>query len=1707
MNATNTFQNGLVTDSHPLAVSNDALTNCLNGTLITYNGNELILQNDVGNSKIIYKDDNNVEQEVQLSKGFIPIGMKSFGNIIYIFSHNPTTLEGEIGTFPSPDYENYQTIDDTTQSYGIHKLQYVYKPLHNLVKETKDSNGQITRSLNDLRTTKFNFDLEHHIEIDFQPSYDESINIIFNDGKNIPRLVNNGFSPYGNNEVKIVKRIQNLLETNVYEEENFEYNTSLVRVCNSIVKIEFIEELDQGNLPIGNYTFYFKVADSDNNESDFIGQSGLVVCHKGKLNSIRSIDGGVAGEDSNKTVRFKLSKIPRQFTRLYVYYSRNTCTQNGTLTNEYKKIDKYFDLSEVDPETGLREATINITGNDTTTDIGLVELNQLSLNPRSAKTQAISDNILFLGNTKENKSLYNRLRLFSENYVTVEPAESETIDDLLFDVGTDYKNYHSDIAEDKLYGYYNIHNIYNRVGYWPEEYYRFGIVYILSDYKTTPVFNIKGIFDNKTNKYGIIQFKKHYFKQHNIPGIRQDNNTIHVLQFPKFHINGDLPEDVIGCIFVRQKRIKNIIGQALQIGTDSKFTNIPVLWAGNERKWVAQSFVRNSTDISLKPLPFSDSPSDIVTSMNNNTNTGGRASSGVPFSNSHDEIPGLNYHGTSKELNYFRHDYRPDGMIIPENSYEDEQTHEIVIIWQQFFAHYMSFFDGPEDIKLGNSWITNLPPLTGKSLGSILRIFDKNTRSKINEVPEEYKIQKDAAIMPEFELKQDYYSSIFSGGKFTVDQVIRFDKLYCPSLVSGRADSQKINLSYISPINPTTIQNNEVTEANIIAVREQTVVKTADKVFKSVAGNPHEVTQYVIPFTDRIIVNQEVPNVESGTDKDWYEGYGVDKEERKGLGRTIYMFGTRGIFSPYLGFVTNKSEDFTSYTLTNIKVEDVNADNLEIRKQDYSEFYPISDRIDFSETNSRTFKCFRGDCYIGNFTHRMLRNFIDPEFPIQDEFAEIYSWSLGNRLGGYDKSDPKNKGDGWDVNDWDDDKEGDENHIWVLAKDTYTMSSKAKQHLNRADVNAVPLGQWITFKYYSSINPCMRSSDGSNISERTTFGQPRTFYPLYNINLDNNVNKLSDSYVYNEGYEQSLGSQIYELLPEVPALKENFSNRVIYSDISIDSLTANNLRTFKTGSNVDYTRQYGEITKLIPYSSQFLCIVFEHGVGLVQVNEKAIAASLQSKTVYIDTDKVLGDLNTQPYGSEEFGSQWPESVISTPTGIYGVDTDAKKIWRLGTQFECISDLKVNKFLRDNLITNQISNQENVLIFNVKTHYNSFKQDILFTFYRYLEDGTLIAWNLCYNEVTKKMTTFYSWVPLASANINNTFYSIEFNTDIAYKYLRGKSIEDTVLNLWQHNKHSNWCNWYGKQHPFEFEYVVNANPNFQKIYNNLEIISNKTAPESFHFEIVGESYDFSKDKKNMYHRQEATKAFYDWCMSRVLNDKSVKLQYDTDAVENTYLTKNLQQNQKSIIFPLTVKRLDHNNVIYDIYKQLTSNSYDYEDLSGSEIVYDPTTNDYLINTHIKAHPKGDFIWQTVCRVDDEDVNTIANYYVRRGIEIRIDGEYLQKKVKYDPRLCNCKYVEDSWKIQIPSINYFEKNEDWNKTDGKPPINIVMDPLPDELINQQELPLNSNYPIDTEQWVSHKQTKLRDKYIKIKIRYSGDDLAIISGIINTFKETYN
>lgn len=97
--AINQFNNGLLMDLHPLTTPNNVLTDCLNGTLITYNGNEFVLQNDMGNYKL---------SMAKLNPEYVPVGLKEYGDIIYIVSVNPIKKLVEIGSFPSQ-----QTIFDS----------------------------------------------------------------------------------------------------------------------------------------------------------------------------------------------------------------------------------------------------------------------------------------------------------------------------------------------------------------------------------------------------------------------------------------------------------------------------------------------------------------------------------------------------------------------------------------------------------------------------------------------------------------------------------------------------------------------------------------------------------------------------------------------------------------------------------------------------------------------------------------------------------------------------------------------------------------------------------------------------------------------------------------------------------------------------------------------------------------------------------------------------------------------------------------------------------------------------------------------------------------------------------------------------------------------------------------------------------------------------------------------------------------------------------------------------------------------------------------------------------------------------------------------------------------------------------------------------------------------------------------------------------
>lgn len=89
----NQFTEGLIKDLNPINTPNTALTDALNATLITYDGNEYSLQNDRGNYPL---------ENCKLKPNYIPVGLKEYGDILYIVSYNPLNNHVEIGTYPSP---------------------------------------------------------------------------------------------------------------------------------------------------------------------------------------------------------------------------------------------------------------------------------------------------------------------------------------------------------------------------------------------------------------------------------------------------------------------------------------------------------------------------------------------------------------------------------------------------------------------------------------------------------------------------------------------------------------------------------------------------------------------------------------------------------------------------------------------------------------------------------------------------------------------------------------------------------------------------------------------------------------------------------------------------------------------------------------------------------------------------------------------------------------------------------------------------------------------------------------------------------------------------------------------------------------------------------------------------------------------------------------------------------------------------------------------------------------------------------------------------------------------------------------------------------------------------------------------------------------------------------------------------------------------
>ena len=1408
-------------------------------------------------------------------------------------------------------------------------LQHSYSPLKNIV--------EIDNSLVDFNTDELSINLDHPLNIECQPSYDGTVNLIINDDINPPRIINSRFTKIEDNRFKIINRNQ-IDQTNVYKRGEIDLTTRLFRNITKIPKFEFIEQNYFGQLKGGNYTFYVKYADNDYNKTDIVCESGQIPVFKGNLFDIKSVSGTLQDERTNKSIKLLLTNIDETFTKIYLYYIREYSDTNGFRLTESVQLLKPYDI------TGSSQEII-INGFEEIEPISTTELNIQYNYVNNVKTQAQVQNMLFFGNTENTnvdiKNLQNISYFFD---VSLHQKEKS--------IGWINPNTYSSKSDsvDSL-EYYDPKNIYYNLGYWPDEIYRLGVVYIMNDDSLSPVFNLRGCQFNKL----------------------ESKNTSYI----------SIPYKVQDPI--SKKWIVNYIERDSFLSSDSDLSNTFGVFKNPIQ--TEETAIQNYSEQEVRPWFYKIT----IPTFN--------------FENEEcDLLDELKKAGV-KGFFFVRQKRIPTTLCQGLSVGIDEESSLPMLYDKETKNYFTESFLNQENGELKATFLGRRAYST-KRKGTAL-------------------ISVDASVHPTLQ-------SMFDGSSFLLQEMTNEGRL----IRNGRMFS----------LDCDKMGSNSHFSTKCIYINSDIPYKYVDGFgFSSRAGSAETVRSFA------------------------FFGETSDDKYKKEFKQLI-----RGVYAPYIAACSNLKNN----VIYNIKIANYSnqfmMDYFKIRRDDNAPFYAISDRFDLSNYN-RTQNVFRGDCFTNTVTIRLNRNFVDPDYPINDTIIDSETWK-SHYNGFYDT----NKDDIYAELDKDL-KPGEPDGNWAK--------------INRGDLNTVPLGMWLSYKCLSNYNLGLRSEDRSYPDEEALMGNARSFYPLNDASVKS-ANKIAESFILNDGYSSTVGQQTHITAPNVPYIKDQFDNRIMFSNIQVDGDFKNGYRVFQGLSYEDIDRQYGAIVKLIPWGVNLFC-VFEHGLGVVPINEKALMQTTTEQSIHLYGAGVLQKQITLI--TPDYGSIWPESIIRTPIGIYGVDTYAKKIWRYtdSNGFETISDMKIQRFLNDNIKLNESDKYPIIALKNIKSHYNNYKGDIMFTFYNFVEGK---EWNFCYNERMSKWITRYSWTPLYSENINNIFYSLDKKrAEILAHIYDNRTCSygiKTSENEWRLNEKGDLTDIFetkislvGIDLATDFDINIDSiktsyikdgveseiifDPDFIKEYVKIENTGNplikKLSWERFYMETILE-YSELNYKVPLYYKINVTVTpkisgsnavnIIRKTIGIVVDHKYASTEYDDLLCNGFYV-----HGRAGIFNEIDYEDENENNQIKPTYWYNKQEPFEFE---------------FVVNEPVGLHKIFDnlVIISNKAKPNSIEIEVIGDVYDFKKSGLLKDTEFKNTTIKYDPilsqktlitnqdckdiekvgrRLGNIHYKEDAWYLTVEPIKFKNsKNKEWSSA------------------------------------------RIRDKFAKIRIKYSGEDVVLITAI---------
>lgn len=1557
--------------------------------------------------------------------------------------------------------------------YG--NIVYEYNPLRNY-RLSSDTviNGELVEagSIVDLDTDGFNFSLNNPLEIDAQSSYDGSVNLIFNDNRNIPRLVNSRFSVLQNNTYEVVDRIGNN-DTNLYDSEQFDLDTSLYKRVNTIPTITFNSVLPSGNLKVGNYVIYIKYADADGNETDFVGESGIISCFIGGDRDPFSIDGGFRDQLASKSISLTVSDIDSSYDYIKVYYTRSTSDVDSNRVVTAHEIDRKFPVRN-------NSCNVIITGSEETKDIPVSDINiQYSIIDK-AKSQTVCQNMLFLGNSCKPDMMYKDL---SDISLRLLPYLIES-DSERFIGKTSYD--YSDLSDQSYsHEYYNTLNIYNKVGYWNEEIYRFGVVYIMKDGSLSPVYNIRG--KNGIPKFEELQsayLQSDLWKYENNEKVRNyipiDESTFDVsgtsyLENAKgvLRINTDsdsrkvygigmaIPTEVSeylntlvqGLFIVRQKRIPTILAQAYVMPRDLE-AEVPLINYGGS--YIAERFLDNDRKLNESYLPRLYTISDMARV---------NRSAKVAICPEYDVRQSyFNHLFTGTEYVVRKADIQPSMTTLSRDIYNDRHYYV-----DNYYGRREEQFSRAKIIGVGD----NVP---------IAAVEDYNFRGRAGEAEEGFRFRYIESKNKEKEatnLIRGAYSPYLGiiGDQVTIGSIIN---IYIPGYSEAQM-STYFNTRY-EDNSPYYSVSSRLSLANIDSLLS----------LQKAGGDLYTYTVpcyrgdcYICNFTHRLNRNFQDPsaptNDEVVDENTWKDNYDTENTENNA------KINRGDVNAIQLGsWITFKVCSSYNLSIRSLDPSYPTEEGLTGLKRG---FYPLQELSPAGATKIPESSVINGG-YSSTTSEKQA--FTLPDVPyIKNRFDTRIMYSD------------------------------------ISVGDAFKNGFRVFQMTHYRDYPRTYGGIMKMIELFGNILCIFEHGIALiPVNERAVAGEGsggNVFINTSNV-LPENPKMLSDTY----------GTQWPESVVQTPYFvygvdtvgkkiwRTNGDQFEIISDFKIQEFLNENI----TLSEREMTPIIGVRNVKGHYNAFKQDVMFTFYDDLYGFEEKVwniCYNEVMQKfiTFYSWVPSYSANIDNIHFSFNRDTSKWISKLASS--GSLSTSADGIVLSNVVIDnWETKDDMKLTKL---GLVNRSLPNTQNTGL-EIELTYEIVKDN--FGMYKHFK---IITEGEKQNKVSYlALKEDFEWtVPVVQLNLQCTIdylYSSESAPQDLDDYVAGwkdyvtynaglyqssiaitkQEVLDNGINeglnlttdFWKHGQSGiidikdkiKPCYWYGKQHPFEYEFVVVDNPATHKIFENLQIVSNKAVPDSFHYEVVGESYEFHEDKKNMYIRQEATKDFYQYNGSDILYNRNF---LDLRGKQRDILRnwKPTGQKVKSTMFPLYYARVDTFNEIEDYYKGKTAPNKDYVNLSGSEIVYNEKLDEFRVWTHAKA-----------ADIKDPRIGRL------RG---------------------NMNYQGDVWNIQINPIIFVQRNEPaWNtakltkETIDKVPISVGNSPIPNDLKGfdiTSETPVEDYMPqdlidlgygpedIDTSDWWSgRKEARLRDKYIKIRVRYTGEELAIITALKTLYTISY-